>query len=165
MDNTEGTLTVQNSTVAKNASAVKGGGILNTDGTVTLDFTTLSGNTGGGLANYLESGEPAITVTNSILANDAGGECIILGGTVTTANTLATDETCGAPFLLADPVLGPLQINGGPTMTMAISADSPALDQTACDTAAADQRGETRPYGAACDLGAYEWQGEPAPEN
>jgi hypothetical protein len=56
-----------------------------------------------------------------------------------------------------DPSLGPLQDNGGPTWTMALHPDSPAIDQgnsTYCTST--DQRGIARPYGPTCDIGAYE---------
>jgi hypothetical protein len=85
--------------------------------------------------------------------------------------TFATQEqgtVTGSP-LTADPLLGPLTANGGPTATMAISAGSPAIDagDAQClDLAGAplstDQRGNPRPYGAACDIGAYEYS-PPAP--
>ena len=55
-----------------------------------------------------------------------------------------------------DPLLGPLQNNGGPTETHALLPDSPAIDagaDTACP--AADQRGVARPLGSACDIGAF----------
>jgi hypothetical protein len=57
-----------------------------------------------------------------------------------------------------DPKLGPLAENGGPTLTMALLAGSPAID--AGDTPAApptDQRGVPRPFGVAADIGAYEY--------
>jgi hypothetical protein len=68
----------------------------------------------------------------------------------------------GSP-LTADPLLGPLQANGGPTPTMALAPGSPAIDagdpqclDLAGAPLATDQRGEPRPVGPACDLGAYE---------
>jgi len=57
-----------------------------------------------------------------------------------------------------DPKLGPLVGNGGPTLTMALLAGSPAID--AGDNSAApatDQRGIPRPFGVAADIGAYEY--------
>lgn len=65
----------------------------------------------------------------------------------------------GPPLSTADPLLGPLQDNGGPTETMALLPGSPALDVvpasgTVCPSS--DQRGVSRPQGAACDVGAYE---------
>ena len=55
-------------------------------------------------------------------------------------------------------MIGPLVDNGGPTLTHALQAGSPAID--AADDAvcpATDQRGVDRPQGAACDVGAYEY--------
>jgi hypothetical protein len=54
--------------------------------------------------------------------------------------------------------VGPLADNGGPTLTIALLPGSPAID--AADTAIApttDQRGFPRPFGAAADIGAYEY--------
>ena len=58
-----------------------------------------------------------------------------------------------------DPLLGPLQDNGGPTFTHALLPGSPAID-AADDTAApaTDQRGIRRPQGRAGDIGAYEFK-------
>lgn len=63
-----------------------------------------------------------------------------------------------------DPQLGPLQDNGGPTETHALPSNSPAIDagdpdgclDAGNDLLLTDQRGATRPQGAACDIGAYE---------
>ncbi|MCB9420636.1 MAG: hypothetical protein H6667_12585 [Ardenticatenaceae bacterium] len=60
-------------------------------------------------------------------------------------------------ILFADPLLGVLADNGGPTETRALSSGSPAIDagnNLACP--ATDQRGITRPQGGGCDIGAYE---------
>jgi hypothetical protein len=59
-----------------------------------------------------------------------------------------------------EPLLGPLQNNGGPTMTSALLSNSPAIntaDNAACPPT--DQRGVPRPQGPACDIGAYEYNG------
>jgi len=54
-------------------------------------------------------------------------------------------------------MLGPLADIGGPTKTHALLENSPAVDQGNCDSApATDQRGEVRPAGSGCDIGAYE---------
>ena len=58
-----------------------------------------------------------------------------------------------------DAMLGPLQNNGGPTMTMALLAGSPAIGQADNALApATDQRGVTRldQPGELIDMGAYE---------
>jgi hypothetical protein len=66
-----------------------------------------------------------------------------------------TDDTpCTDGIVFADPQLGPLADNGGPTRTMLPGAGSPAHGAGA-DCPDADQRGEPR-EAAACDLGAAE---------
>jgi hypothetical protein len=62
---------------------------------------------------------------------------------------------------VANPLLSVVADNGGQTLTAALHLGSPALD--VADLAycpATDQRGQPRPFGAGCDLGAYElWLG------
>jgi hypothetical protein len=65
-----------------------------------------------------------------------------------------------------DPLLGPLQDNGGPTWTMAILPNSPAIDAGSAFGLSIDQRGLTRPIdhasvpnaGDGSDIGAFEMQ-------
>ena len=175
----QGTLTVRGSTFSDN-SANYGGGIWN-DGTLTVTDSTFSGNSadsGGGFQNYgtltvtssTFSGNSAVSgggiwndgtlnLVNTILANStAGGDCVNNGTMGTDVNNLIeTNTVCGTPVSTADPLLGPLQDNGGPTHTMAIDPTSPAFDSgdnNACP--ATDQRGVARPQGGACDIGAFE---------
>ena len=55
-----------------------------------------------------------------------------------------------------DPLLGPLQDNGGPTQTMALQQDSLAIGNGDPDGAPTlDQRGVTR--GTSPDIGAYQF--------
>jgi hypothetical protein len=66
----------------------------------------------------------------------------------------------GCPGAIGDPLLAPLQHNGGPTETMALRPGSPAIDQvpkTGAGCTPTDQRGVPRPQGPACDIGAYEF--------
>jgi HYR domain len=54
-------------------------------------------------------------------------------------------------------LLGPLQDNGGPTLTHALLPGSPAIDAgDNTDAPLMDQRGVPRPQGAAVDIGAFE---------
>ena len=65
-----------------------------------------------------------------------------------------------------DPVLGPLQNNGGPTPTLALLQGSPAIDQGKSFGILTDQRGRVRPFdipelvnvagGDGSDIGAFE---------
>ena len=66
--------------------------------------------------------------------------------------------TSAAPL---NPLLGPLQSNGGPTPTMALQAGSPALGKgdVASAYGTSDQRGLPRVVNGAVDVGAFESQG------
>ena len=57
----------------------------------------------------------------------------------------------------ADPMLGPLADNGGPTLTMALRPGSPAIDGIVRSSwPPFDQRGFHRPAGGHADIGAFE---------
>ena len=166
-----GTATLTNVTVSGNTGSLRAGGIdtLGADGVHTLTNVTISGNsspTGGGFHNISST----VTFNNTIIANQASGaDCA--GDAITTGgNNLDSDNTCGLTdpddVPNVDPMLGPLQDNGGLTDTHALLAGSPAIDagdDTACP--ATDQRGVVRPQGPQCDIGAYEapFTGGPAP--
>jgi CSLREA domain-containing protein len=123
------------------------------------------------------------TAQNSLIANNARGngitldtpnDCFSFGTTGSLAFNLIRDMTnCFVTgpqvgnIVGQDPLLGPLQDNGGSTRTQALSPGSPAIDAggiTGCTSAGGgpittDQRGFTRPYppGGRCDIGAYEY--------
>jgi predicted outer membrane repeat protein len=162
--NDGGTLTVTNSTFADNSAYAGGygGGIYNDGGTLTVTNSTLSHNSaygGGGIENYKGSA----AVNNSILSQSTpGGNC---GGTIPSGfYNISDDLTCGGSFAHENPLLSPsgLKHNGGPTETIALQPDSPAIDVVPIDLCpATDQRGAPRPDPAspaetACDIGAFE---------
>jgi hypothetical protein len=172
-----GTLILTNSTVSGNSAGYFGGGFHN-DGTLTLTNSTISGNSaalgGGGLYNGLvrhPSYRGEIRLTNSIVANNpVGGDCENVNGAVliSDGSNLDSDGSCllTSPTDLPskDPLLGPLQNNGGPTLTHALLPGSPAIDAIpwgahGCGTTIiSDQRWQARPQaaGGRCDIGAYE---------
>jgi VCBS repeat-containing protein len=121
-----------------------------------VSSSTFSGNSasssGGGILNYFGS----MTVSNSIMANSASGTNCDGSYTDGGGNISYPDQTC--PGQNADPKLDPngLQANGGPTQTIALLPDSPAIGAATGDCPDTDQRGVERPQGAACDSGAYE---------
>ena len=138
-------------------------------GKSTIKNSTLAYNPGFGIiavANYSTgSNTSELHLINTILAkntsswNSASQDCFNNGAMLlTNSNNLIESGNCGTPLLSSDPKLGALANNGGPTQTMALLPDSPAID-TGNDTncAATDQRGVTRPQDAGCDIGAYEF--------
>jgi len=168
-----GTLTINSSTLSGNNAFGYGGGIDNMEGRLTINSGTLSGNSatisGGAIYNAATA-----TLQNSIVANSPlGGNC---AGTMTSNGyNLSSDGTCNfnsrGDLNDHDPMLGPLQNNGGPTQTMALLSGSPAIDSgnpNGCTDSnghllTTDQRGMPRPDredAVGCDMGAYERQSD-----
>jgi hypothetical protein len=182
-----GTLTLINTTISGNSSAGSGAGIYNYLGTLGLYNATVTENgantdesgfdSGGGI--YNASGQSTYVINSIVSGNTlviptapfptlASDEC---GGTITSFgyNIMAAVDTShctvAGAYTADDPLLGPLQFNGGTTQTHALSVGSPAIDKgnpAGCtDQFGApindDQRGVHRPYGTYCDIGAFEW--------
>ena len=154
-----GELDVTNSTISGN-QAEEGGGVLHTADTITnFSFVTVADNTaisGGGL----EVENSWIYIANSIVAGNSPQNC--LGNIQPFNNNLDDDASCAFSFT-DNPLLEPLGDYGGPTFTHAISAFSPAIEvadpctiMNETTPLGFDQRGESRPDGAYCDLGAFE---------
>jgi hypothetical protein len=141
-----GPTTLTNSTLSGNKA-----GILVEGGPLTLRNVTITGSYGsdGALAGSAEA-------FNTLIAGNPGGDCRF--GTLAGANNLDGDGSCGPSALTtAAPQLGPLQDNGGSTPTHAPVPGSLAVDGGSTAPApATDQRGVTRPQGAAADIGAVE---------
>jgi len=98
-------------------------------------------------------------------ALNAGGDYNLIGdGTgMTGLHNGVNGNLVGSAAAPIDPLLGPLQDNGGPTLTHALLAGSPAID--AGNNAYAtdwDQRGEGFPriVNGIIDIGAFEYQGD-----
>ena len=154
ISNNTGTVTIRNSTFTQNGAA--GSGVITnlSDSTMTIDASTFNGATlfGKGINN-----RGTLHLRNTIIANMPNIGCDTDIGTVATnLNNLIEDGSCSATFR-GDAHLGPLQDNGGPTLTHALLYNSPAIDQGESATClATDQRGVSRPQAAGCDIGAYE---------
>ncbi|MHB1560624.1 MAG: beta strand repeat-containing protein, partial [Isosphaeraceae bacterium] len=159
-----GTMTVANTTVSDNHVS----GIMNNGTMSVLSSTIVAGSPSGngmqfgclGILNYNGS----LTLGNSIIAHSSdygftdyyGQASLTLLGT-----NLVQTGLSGPGVINADPVLGPLQDNGGPTLTRmpmygsrAIGAGDLQVEISAGLTT--DQRGMPRVVGGAVDLGAVE---------
>jgi hypothetical protein len=167
------TLTVINSTVSSNTVNGTGGGIRDTqNANMTLNSNIISGNaanSGGGVFNI-----GFVNIANTIVANSvSGNDCVSTVGILNSLGyNIDSDGTCGlsssGDITGMDPLLGPLQNNGGPTMTHELMHGSPGID--AGDPAlilTEDQRGLLRPKDGdadrtfVSDVGGFEQQNLP----
>ena len=154
-------VTITNSTLSGN-SAKYGGGVYSF-GTATITNSTLSGNSansGGGVRN----GGTA-TITGSLIANSVSGGDLFGSGSFSGSFNLVEDGSGSGLVgtITGDPLLGPLQDNGGPTKTHALLPGSPAIDAGGPTSLAFDQRSApfVRVFGSAVDIGAFEVQPPP----
>ncbi|KAA3660835.1 MAG: DUF11 domain-containing protein [Chloroflexi bacterium] len=154
-------LNLENVTISGNLAGDDGGGLYNR-GSAILNNVTFHANKGSTGANIFND-ESSMAIGNSIVANsDTNGNCFNSNGFINSlGHNLDSGNTCGfnqaSDLTNNNPLLGLLRDNGGPTVTHALNSGSPAIDQGDNGTCAAtDQRGMSRPQGAACDMGAFE---------
>jgi len=167
---TKGTAILSNCTVSGNSAQSYGGGINNVAG-LTVSNTTFSGNSanfGGSIA----IGNPVtVSIGDTVLkAGKMGGNIYNDGGTVISRGyNLSSDNGGGylngpGDQINTEPLLGPLQDNGGPTLTHALLPGSPAIDAgdpNFTPPPVYDQRGPgfSRVVNGGIDKGAFEVQG------
>ncbi|MEH2279927.1 MAG: DUF4347 domain-containing protein, partial [Nostoc sp.] len=187
-----GTATLTNSTVSGNKALENGGGIYNFN-TFSLINSTITNNTadsngdgvgnGGGVFNSEPTAYTGglVVVGNTIIAgnfdksnsgdinpdvsgssfSDSGNNLI---GNQTGSTDFTTSTLVGSNAGPIDPKLGPLQNNGGATLTYALLAGSPAIDagknSLVATSVTTDQRGAgfNRIFGNKVDIGTYEVQ-------
>ena len=128
----EATLMVINSTISVNSATIGGGGIWASGLGLSVGNTIIAGNTAP-TGSYPAGPDVAATVT-SLGYN-------LIGNTSGSSGFGATGDQ-----LNVNPLLGPLADNGGPTQTMALLPDSPAIDAGSSSIAGVnvpitDQRG------------------------
>ncbi len=171
--------TIINSTISGNTAGTFGGGVATFNGALQLRHSTVTNNTaavgqGSGLASYSD-GSATIgntTVFSSIVAGNlnsdvdnvgTGGNTISSSGfnLIGTGNATTSFGQSTDIVNVANPLLGTLSNNGGPTRTHALLVGSPALDAGDVSTTLAnDQRGSgfTRLIGGRVDIGSFELQ-------
>jgi hypothetical protein len=174
-------LEMQNCTVNSNLASGGVGGIYNFapngDAETYIYCSTFCGNSGngaGGILNFAAQFPTLVEMGNTILKAGASGANIVSGGVasfISDGYNLCSDAGGGVltnttDQINTDPMLGPLQDNGGPTPTMAPLAGSAAIDKGKSFSLTNDQRGEPRPFdwpltsnatgGDGSDIGAFE---------
>ena len=162
--------TITNSTITGN-SARHGGGVA---GGGNIAHTTFGNNSASqaGDALYLTS---PLELGNTIL--EAGGSGVNIfnngGSFITHGYNISSDDGSGflngpGDQINTDPMLGPLQHNGGPTFTHALLPGSPAIDAgdpKFTPPPLYDQRGTpfVRVFNGRIDIGSFEVQPTPTP--
>jgi hypothetical protein len=151
-----------------------GGGIFSGSDTGLTNCTIAfnSADLGGGFYS-------TISAANTIFAGNTAANGPDGNGTINSQDYNLVQNTNGITFAGAiahnivgqNPLLGPLQDNGGPTLTLALLPGSPAIDQGKYFGIPSDQRGFVRTYnlpsiadaagGNGTDIGAFEFLPNP----
>ena len=177
ISNEYGLVSIVNSTISSNSAADGGGAVFNYAGALQIANSTVSGNSavsGGGLYNVPDQfGAATIETGNTIFDAGASGENIFNDAGTVTSNgyNLSSDDGSGylngpGDQINTDALLGPLQDNGGPTLTHMPLPGSPAIDAgdpNFTPPPLRDQRGPCfhRLFGHRIDIGSVETQPEP----
>jgi hypothetical protein len=188
-----GSLSMVNSTISGNEANGNGGGIYAPGGaavtvrssTITRNSADMDGDNNGYGGGFADGGASSISFTNVINAgnfdkspNQAGATPDCYSGPAyfpdytiqvqpfAAGNCLIGFDP-GTNQTVADPMLGPLQDNGGQTPTNALLAGSPAIGSGAPSPSpdacpATDQAGRARPADS-CDIGAVQFVPPPPP--
>ena len=178
-----GVATITNTTLSGNRANF-GGGLDQFGESATLKDVTVTNNTADGpsaSSGGLNTDLGTLTISNTIVAGNTDTETAVHspdcnGSTpITSQGHNLIGDTSNCTFVPAagdltnvNPLLGPLQDNGGPTFTHGLTLSSPAVDKGS-SSLAADQRGFLRPVdfpevansaagGNAADIGAFELQ-------
>lgn len=170
---------IENSTFSGNAAAYGGGGIYSYSPLDIYNSTIASNsadhpfNESAGIVMRGLHSQDVAHLESTIVANNTTGDGLIesdldvSGGMLVGSNNLVMNFSAESqPFLnlsgtiSIEPMLGPLEDNGGPAPTHALLPGSPAIDRGGNPLQlASDQRGVpfARMEGAGVDIGAYEY--------
>lgn len=177
-----GTYYITSSTISGNSAGSMGGGLYlfngNGVGHAVITSSTFTNNTAGWGGGISSDTGMDVSISNTIVAGNTGTQFaadmygpITSGGYNLIGNSIGFGMTPGTGDQLnVNPLLGPLQNNGGPTFTHALLTGSPALDAGNAFALTTDQRGFARtadnPVVAnvsdGTDIGSYETAGAPA---
>jgi len=163
--NIGGTINVTNVTCVANVSS---GGVGGTGGAAGAPaFRVPGGNPGLNGTNGNSEGQNIAAINGSLVLKNtivsgsspsANAYGIIIDGGYNLSSDASCDFTNWGSGNDINPLLGPLANNGGLTETCALLSGSPAIDAiTDGSYPVTDQRGFSRPFGSAGDIGAVEY--------
>lgn len=157
--------TISGNRATRDDSTSSGGVYNNSGGTINIDSSTITDNEGPVSGNIANNSAGSIFVINTIVGESSvGPSCFVnsSGLIISEGYNIDQGSSCGFNSIgdksNTNPLIGPLQNNGGPTDTHALLEASPALDMgnVDCPPPDTDQRGVLRPQGDRCDIGAFE---------
>jgi hypothetical protein len=181
-----GSMTITNCTISGNSVSgsgdgfVYGGGLYN-QGDLQIASSTIFYNSapngsagtfgfGGGIYSFGDTSTDSsiIALNTSPTGPDVAGQTElqslgynVIGNSVDATISSQPTDQIGTPDSPIDPLLLPLADNGGPTLTHALQAGSPAIDQGDPASLPRDQRGYYRD--SLPDVGAFEFRAVPPP--
>ena len=175
-----GTVVITGSTISGNTALFRGAGIsMPAGGSLTIRNSTITANVvkdaSIGSAGGINAGPNGARLSSTIVARNSAHSDPDLSGLMITEGFNLIGDTSGisnpnphpADQLDAEPLLGSLLDNGGPTFTHALLSGSTAIDRGIANGFAGDQRGLARTVDGASanlngsdgtDIGAYEVQ-------
>jgi hypothetical protein len=169
--NLNGSVQISFSTIASNTAARGSGGAIYSlaygndivDGSANSAGLTIASSIVFGNQGTAGAGNDDVVNAQVAAAHANAASIAFVGASIVGAFSNSGQSATGPAPITIDPSLGPLAQNGtimGP-QTMAINNTSPAYDAaTSCNGLATDARGVARPQFAACDLGAFELDGD-----
>ncbi len=154
-----GGLLASSFTIAVNCTFAENAAYGGTNGLAGSGAAPANGRPGFALGGNIARTAGEFRLLNSIIGKSAGGGAAF-GNFIDAKYNLCADGSIlfSSPSQsYTDPKLAVLAGNGGPTLTMALLANSPALNKIPPDRAPlTDQRGLARPAGVKSDIGAFE---------
>ncbi|REE24355.1 putative secreted protein (Por secretion system target) [Winogradskyella pacifica] len=162
-NNTGSITSVMTSTISGNSALVSGGGLTNNGASLDLNAVTVAKNSTDGIGGGIDAVN-TVTLKNTIVALNTAVTGTDVSGMLTSNdfNLIGSDDlsvftTQTNDIEGVDPLLGPLQDNGGVTLTHQLLTNSPAYDAGDATDMFVDQIGQVV-FGGARDIGSVEAQ-------
>ncbi|GIU82263.1 MAG: CSLREA domain-containing protein [Acidobacteria bacterium] len=158
-----GQMRITNSTISNNTSTSGNGAGITNGGSLSLSHVTISNNTAANVGGGVFAPFGGVNASNTIIANNSASNGPDFFGSINSSGYNLIRNTTGmsgnfpqtGDISGIDPLLAPLGYYGGLSWTRALLDPSSAINN-GNSSATSDQRGASRPFGSAVDIGAYE---------